>query len=579
MVRKVAHDDSAMQDRTLQANARVLKNYRHKLFAKMTESVHRSFSDAEIQASDGVGFLEDLTWMFKDLDRIETDVKGLFPPDYGVWEFYVRVYHTRLNEALTGVVKSNPEARVLLKMHAWIKEYRGVMKEFEVPSSWLQPALLDGKSQDLIEDYVQLIVDKFDKWTRNLMLTETKEFTSRDAPPEQDPDGTYALQFAMTMFQMANQQVDLAADSGQGAVLSRVVVESARVMMACQAQWIKLVEREYTKQVERPESTPPGLVEYVVALANDQLKAADYAESMSNRLEPLVSAKYRTIISERLGTAIDGYLDVAKRCLQTLIDLIFNDLKPVTRALFSQPGWYIDPLMDQIVETMRDYTADYRGHLNPTLFDLLISDMLVRFLTTWLAALSRVPSRSLRIPAAPQRMEAEKKMMLSFFMEYQPVESSSSAPTTTTSNPMAEFEIIDTLISLLSASPEMVLLDYWQFARQYGPNLSFIESILRGRDDLERPEVNEIIETIRRKVREEGLGEPDEATIMTKVREMAGGSGGGYGLGGLGGSGAVGQVGQVAGGLLTSLTNRAAAYAGPLGVGGFATGSTSGGMR
>ena len=57
---------------------------------------------------------------------------------------------------------------------------------------------------------------------------------------------------------------------------------------------------------------------------------------------------------------------------------------------------------------------------------------------------------------------------------------------------------------------------------------------------------------------------------MTKVREMAGG---------LGGSGAVGQVGQVAGGLLTSLTNRAAAYAAPLGVGGFATGGASGGMR
>lgn len=546
----------------MQANARLIKNYRHKLMDKITESVRKSFNDAEIQATDGVGFLEDLTWMFKDLDRIETDVKPLFPEDYNVWEFYVKAYHTRLNEALNGIVKSNPEARVLLKMHAWIKEYRGVMKEFEVPGAWLQPALLDGKSQDLIEDYVALIVDKFDKWTINLMKTENRDFTSRDAPPETDPDGTYVLQFAMIMFQMANQQVDLAADSGQGAVLARVVAESAKVMTSCQTQWLKILEREFDKQVRLPESTPPGLVEYVVALANDQLKAADYAEAMSARLEPLVSEKYRQVISERLNAAIDGYLDVAKRCLQTLISLIFNDLKSVTKALFTSPTWYTEPLMEQIVETMKDYTQDYRGHLNPAIFDILIEDMLVQFLSTYLNALRKVQPRGIKLPTAVSKMKSEISQVFTFFAEYKKQDDVSG-----------EFEVIDMIISMLQATPDMVFMDYWAFAAKHGPCLPFIEAVLRGRDDWDKTTVGEVLDTLKRKIREEGIGEPEEPTIMVSLsRRDHRGETHFIVLRMLIQHHLSVQV-RVENpneSLLTNLTNKAAAYAGPLAASAFA---------
>lgn len=501
--------------RDLQAKARIIKNYRHKLLDKMTASVKRSFDDAEVQfGGDGVSFVDGLTWMFKDLDRIETDVKPLFPPDYKVWEFYVKAYHARLNEALQKIVHSHPEARVLLRLHAWTKEYRSVMKEFEVPEAWLQPPLLDGRAQELVEDYVGLIVEKFDKWTVNLMRSESKEFTSRQAPPEIDSDGTYVLQFAVIMFQMANQQVDLAADSGQGAVLARVVAESARVMTSCQHQWVKILDQEYTTQVNQPDIVTPGLVEYVMALANDQLKAADYAEAMSARLEPLVSEKYRKVIAERLNEAIDGYLDVAKRCISVLIDLIFNDLKTVTKSLFTSTSWYTDPLMDQIVETIRDYVGDCKGHLNPSIFDILIEDLLVRFLTIYLNALRRVAPRGLKIPAAIEKIKSEIGQVYDFFAEYKRQDDAGAAGTTALD---ADFEIMNQIIAILAAPPDMVFMDYWPFAQHHGPNLAFTEAILRGRDDLDKHQLNHVVETIKRKVKEQGLGEPEEPTIMVKV--------------------------------------------------------------
>jgi exocyst complex component 3 len=76
------------------------------------------------------------------------------------------------------------------------------------------------------------------------------------------------------------------------------------------------------------------------------------------------------------------------------------------------------------------------------------------------------------------------------------------------------FEVLNMVVSMLSASSSMVFMDYWTFAKIHGPNLPFVEAIIKARDDFDRPQVNEIMETLKRKVKEEGIGEPAEPTIM-----------------------------------------------------------------
>ena len=47
-----------------------------------------------------------------------------------------------------------------------------------------------------------------------------------------------------------------------------------------------------------------------------------------------VSEKCKVVISERLNDAINKYLNIAKKCTQTLIDLVFNNLKLAMKWLF-----------------------------------------------------------------------------------------------------------------------------------------------------------------------------------------------------------------------------------------------------
>jgi exocyst complex component 3 len=273
-------------------------------------------------------------------------------------------------------------------------------------------------------------------------------------------------------------------------ILARVVSEMNRVMRGAQDQWTRLVDAEYKKTTERPEETASGLVEYVIALANDQIKSADYAEALSARLEPLVSEKYRVTINERLNDAIDGYLDVAKKCTQTLIDTIFNDLRPATKQLFQGP-WY-DGSIVQIVETMRDYMSDYQTYLNSSLFELLVEDLLDAFLVVYLTALAN--TQKLRMPAAVERIKDDVSEAFKFFSTMKPAKELESY-----------FEVVEMVLSLLEASKSLAFLSFWSFAKVHGPNLAFVESLMKARGDLDRSSVNEVMDSIKRKVKEENL--------------------------------------------------------------------------
>lgn len=58
---------------------------------------------------------------------------------------------------------------------------------------------------------------------------------------------------------------------------------------------------------------------------------------------------------------------------------------------------------------------------------------------------------------------------------------------------------------------------YWPFRKKYGPALAFVEGLMRARDDLDRAAVNEIMESVRRKVASEKMDEPDQPSIFDRM--------------------------------------------------------------
>ena len=455
----------------------------------------------------------------------------------------MKAYHQALYEFLANLAKSGVGADTLLRLSQFPKEYVKTMtKELEVDPDWLQPRLLDGREASLVDDYFALISQRMDEWTANLMKTEVADFVSREHPPEvSDADGLYGMQGAVILFQMLNQQVDLALESNQAAVLARVVDEAGRVIRGVQQQWLKILDQEYRKKGTVPaDDFAPGLDLYITALANDQIKSADFTEALNSRLEPLVSSKYKSVIADQLNVAMDGYLDVAKRCVQILIDLVFDDLRPATKA-FMTAGWYSSSAtpgqpqpgaaaMEQVVETLQDYMTDFQEQLNPNLFDLLIEDILDTFVLAYLTAIRR--SSKLRIPQACDRMRKDIDLAFNFFLQYKPKQELASY-----------FDVLESVLTLMSASKMMVFLD----VRSPPPLSVRVPRLFACRPDLTRTlavlAVPEKVragarvhgsahegarrprpvrrqrdhESVRRKVASEKLDEPDPPSIFDRL--------------------------------------------------------------
>jgi len=80
-----------------------------------------------------------------------------------------------------------------------------------------------------------------------------------------------------------------------------------------------------------------------------------------------------------------------------------------------------------------------------------------------------------------------------------------------------DFEVLEMVLGLLEGSKSMVFLSFWSFAKVHGPNIQFVEGLMKARGDFDRSAVNEVMESVKRKVKEENLTDPPEPTIMKKI--------------------------------------------------------------
>lgn len=404
--------------------ARQIKLYRHKALEAIEGETKALFEELWGQygadSGDRMGLLEHMGWLFEDLEFVKTEMAPLFPPDYNIFKWYVKLYHHQLGQMLDEkILSTEPEASALLTLYQFAKQYEQTMlHDVGVDPSWLQPSLLGGKEDEMIDDYLKLIVSKIDEWTANLLSDEAGVFVSREEPPEEDSEGQYGMQGAVILFQMVNQQMDLAAESSEGSILTRAIEHACTAMTSCQTTWLRILEQEYHKQADakQPELVVGGLVEYIIALANDQLRSAEYTEALQERMVPQVDPPYRGPIREATDNVLNGFLDVSKRCTQVLVELMFADLRPAVKELFVFPTWYTEGLTAQIIETFRDYSNDYVAHLNPNLFEVLQDDILDRFLVTYFAALYK--TSKLRMPAAGEAMRRDIDEITSLFLGF-----------------------------------------------------------------------------------------------------------------------------------------------------------------
>lgn len=110
------------------------------------------------------------------------------------------------------------------------------------------------------------------------------------------------------------------------------------------------------------------------------------------------------------------------------------------------------------------------------------------------------------MPTVIDRMRTDMEQCVNFFSKTKSAKRVNSS-----------FEIIGKVIALLESNPRMLYLDFYSLWRAY-PDvpLDYIEKLLTKRDDLDKTQLKDLMDTVKTRMKEERV-EQFQPTLFSKI--------------------------------------------------------------
>lgn len=497
------------------------RKYPSRFFKAIQESIAGIYKTCANEYPDNIeDLLENLGWIFNDLLLVRLDLVRCVPKRWNIFDRLVGYYHGELYKLLNQELKKEPSAADILLILQYVRDYYDTMEsQFQVPKKKLTPPLLDGKETELYDDYLKLIVSKLREWYGNFARTEKEAFIMRTAPPLYTEQTIFGMSGENDLFRLIYQQIDVAANSGQGRVLAGCIEECAKVLKERQQDWLKVMRAEVQKDVTEivgegaDSKVPPGLFDYLMALANDQIKAAGLTEAISSKRAPTLSKKYSARVVQQLDGVLDGFALVARATIGGMLDLIFHDVEPAFKQLFVSSAWIKGKPMRQIVDTLTEYIGDSQQNQNPTVFEQFIGDLLDATILRYLAALrngQHMLKGEKETDKAVIRIKEDVGLLYKLFTEPGVLEDE---------DVMKQTDVLSFLLATLEAPVGEITVQFQALRQSYwDAPLDLFELMVKSRKGLDSKDVREIMVQVRTEALREAPTDELPPTILSKFK-------------------------------------------------------------
>lgn len=495
----------------------LFESIQRSIIAKFDRFIHK-YSPSE----DPEGLLTRLEWIVEDLALVKQYLSKCMPPRWKIFEKYTSYYHKEVYRLFNAVMDSDPSAKIILLVLDSARDYYTQFKrELGVRKAELSPALLDGKEGELYDEYLELIVKKTREWYSKIAADEKVPFISRVAEPDISDEGVIGMSGEQEVFRLLIQQLQVAAESGRARILAGCVIEFAKLLRERQNDWLKLMQEEVRKHIqdasrESGESTvAPGLFEYLIALANDQVRGADMTETIIFSTMDNLTDKYLEEAKAEVERTADGFITLARSVIKGMIAMIFSDIKPAYKALFVSSDWTKGRSSRQIVDTAYEYIRDCQKSMNRIIFEVFVEDLLSEAIFHYLQALGNA-KKAIKVPAGIKRIDEDSAALFDLFSKQEfeldlPLE--------------ASFRVFEHITATL-ACPIVELPVQFQLMRDdfWDAPLDVFERIVRSRKDIDDKVIPQIMSSIRatflqNQADKEETSGTQEPTFFSKFRD------------------------------------------------------------
>ncbi|MCJ1408041.1 SNARE-binding exocyst subunit S6 [Ptychographa xylographoides] len=511
------YKELASRFKSIKTGPKQLRGYKEK-FLKAIELYSQAQFDVseETVLEDSDKLEKSLKWYFNDLNTVKLGMVGLMPKKWKIFKTYTSIYHQLMHDWLIKLVddeRSSPA--LILAIINWSEKYYAKMAKFGWSSTDLQPQLLDDRESELVRDWRQLIINSVDEWMGRMSTTDKKSFLDRLPDTlDNDSNGYFRTKTMPDMWRMLREQILVAGNSERADVTEGVLDEMFRALKRRQNYWQKLIDEEAVKY-KSPTGDHDGLQvlqDWLVAIANDQISCIDdneesaqfgYLTRFRRDFEPLVTPKYIMHANTELDSIRDGYVDLGTHCIAAFVSLIFAIDFRSTITEFFTPKWYTEYGMKRITSTFDDYISDYSEVLHHSMLDIFVEELSDSLLIRYLLSVRNKGAKFRRSEPFTDKFKDDVITAFEFFKKFPDFDLIKQ-----------KWKVVDYLVRLVEADKTAVPKVYEAFKKEFWDvQLSWIESVLRSRDDFDRS----MLSSVKAKAAEIYVERRAE-TIMSKIK-------------------------------------------------------------